>query len=66
MTASVCRVCGRPLRAQKWAALRIGPTCHKRTHSRTAPHIPTPPPPDHIPGQAELPLTHHQPTLWSL
>ncbi|MGW9299395.1 DUF6011 domain-containing protein [Streptomyces cyaneofuscatus] len=65
MTTAVCRVCGRRLRSAQWRARGIGPVCARRTRQQPAPHIPTPAPDHHIPGQAELPLVHHQPTLWS-
>ncbi|MFB7845479.1 DUF6011 domain-containing protein [Streptomyces sp. NPDC056053] len=66
MTAPSCRVCGRLLRSETSRARGVGPTCHRRTGGHTGPHIPTPRPDHHVPGQAELPLIHHQPTLWSL
>ncbi|MFJ6319679.1 DUF6011 domain-containing protein [Streptomyces californicus] len=65
MTGPSCRVCGRRLRSEKTRARGIGPVCARRTR-QTTPHIPTPTPDHHIPGQDELPLVHHQPTLWSL
>ncbi|MFJ3258471.1 DUF6011 domain-containing protein [Streptomyces sp. NPDC086771] len=66
MTAPACRVCGRPLRSEASRARGVGPICHRRTHGRAAVRIPTPPADHHVPGQVELPLVHHQPTLWSL
>ncbi|MER6607335.1 DUF6011 domain-containing protein [Streptomyces sp. NPDC000927] len=66
MTAPSCRVCGRLLRSEKWRARGIGPVCARATGACTRPHIPTPRPDHHIDGQSELPLVHHQPTLWSL
>ncbi|WP_443069250.1 DUF6011 domain-containing protein [Streptomyces sp. NBC_01362] len=61
-----CRVCGRLLRSERWRARGVGPVCWSRTRGRTAVRIPTPHPDHHVPGQDELPLVHHQPTLWSL
>lgn len=61
-----CRVCGRVLRSVRWRVRGIGPVCARRLGDRPAPRIPTPPPPDHIPGQTELPLQPMQPSLWSL
>ncbi|MFF9684571.1 DUF6011 domain-containing protein [Streptomyces bacillaris] len=61
-------MCGRRLRSARWRARGIGPVCARRnqpTH-QPGPHIPTPAPDHHIPGQTELPLAHHQPSLWSL
>ncbi|MEU3976861.1 DUF6011 domain-containing protein [Streptomyces bacillaris] len=66
MTGPRCRVCGRRLRSARWRARGIGPVCARRNQSQPAPRIPTPTPDHHIPGQDELPLVHHQPTLWSL
>ncbi|MFF8716196.1 DUF6011 domain-containing protein [Streptomyces sp. NPDC015184] len=65
MTGPSCRVCGRRLADPASRARGIGPICAKAAKARAAVHIPTPHPPEHVPGQAELPLIHHQPTLWS-
>ncbi|MEU2134953.1 DUF6011 domain-containing protein [Streptomyces sp. NPDC018352] len=63
--APSCRVCGRLLRSETSRARGVGPICHRRTHG-TAPRIPTPHPDHHVPGQTELDLFTHQPTLWSI
>lgn len=56
MTPS-CRVCGRPLRSERWAALRIGPVCERRTRGHTAPRaVVAHATPDIHPGQTEIPL----------
>ncbi|WP_443051211.1 DUF6011 domain-containing protein [Streptomyces sp. JV185] len=65
MTPS-CRVCGRLLRSERWAARGIGPVCAKAAGERPAPRIPTPQPDHHVPGQTELPLPPMQHELtWS-
>ncbi|MCX5431904.1 DUF6011 domain-containing protein [Streptomyces sp. NBC_00257] len=61
-----CRVCGRLLRSERWAARGIGPVCAKAAGEHTAPRIPTPRPDHHIDGQTELDLAYRQVTLWSL
>ncbi|WP_424863077.1 DUF6011 domain-containing protein [Streptomyces sp. MMS24-I29] len=68
-----CRVCGRRLADPASRARGIGPTCARATGAHTRPHLltsthhlPTPRPDHHIDGQTELPLIHHQPTLWSV
>ncbi|WP_353962211.1 DUF6011 domain-containing protein [Streptomyces anulatus] len=58
-------MCGRRLRSEKWRTRGIGPVCARRTGNRPPPHIPTPTPDHHVPGQTELPLQPMQPTLWS-
>ncbi|MEU3220002.1 DUF6011 domain-containing protein [Streptomyces sp. NPDC006971] len=60
-----CRVCGRRLADPASWARGIGPVCARASDGRPRPHIPTPPPDHHVDGQTELPLVHHQPTLWS-
>ncbi|MFJ4852423.1 DUF6011 domain-containing protein [Streptomyces sp. NPDC088730] len=66
MTTPCCRVCGRVLRSERWRVRGIGPVCARRVGDRPLPRIPTPTPDHHVDGQAELPLVHHQPSLWSL
>ncbi|WP_443062847.1 DUF6011 domain-containing protein [Streptomyces sp. NBC_00441] len=61
-----CRVYRRVLRTERSRAAGVGPVCRRRSQPRTAVRIPTPTPDHHIDGQTELPLDHHQPTLWSL
>ncbi|MFJ2374998.1 DUF6011 domain-containing protein [Streptomyces sp. NPDC087769] len=61
-----CRVCGRLLRSEKWAARRIGPVCWSRTHGRTGPPPTTHGEPEIYPGQTEIPLPPMQHELtWS-
>ncbi|MEV8353159.1 DUF6011 domain-containing protein [Streptomyces niveus] len=63
-----CRVCGRRLRTEASRARGAGPVCWRATR----PPVHRPPTadlaarPEPIPGQTELELTPHQPTLWSL
>lgn len=62
-----CAACGRRLRQSSPSGL--GPVCARRlgVTTRRAPAIRSPDvPPAPMPGQTELPLTEHQPTLWSL
>lgn len=79
MSRRRCAGCGRTLRTSPGP---YGPTCARKLagsppDSRTGapgPRLPTrrhkaptdAPTPPRIPGQTELPLTDHQPTLWSL
>ncbi|WP_422397474.1 DUF6011 domain-containing protein [Streptomyces acidiscabies] len=82
MTARTCALCGRGLRTPESRAVGVGPVCARKLAGSPPPGrtgIPSPPvaprlpqrltrphSPDVIPGQAELPLTNHQPTLWSI
>jgi len=63
-----CR-CGRPLRDPVSRARGLGPVCARRLGLATR-HPPairaTDAPVEPMPGQTELPLIDHQPTLWSL
>ncbi|MGW6531416.1 DUF6011 domain-containing protein [Streptomyces venezuelae] len=62
-------VCGRLLADPVSRGRGLGPVCARRLQGRTARRSALPRPavtPDPIPGQTELPLTDHQPTLWSL
>ncbi|MGA5009032.1 hypothetical protein ACPCDX_29090 [Streptomyces koyangensis] len=43
----------------------LGPVCERQQRTVRA-TIPAPRPDDILPGQTELALTDHQPTLWSL
>lgn len=65
---SRCAACGRRLRNPSLSGL--GPVCARRLGRTAAPskRARTTPPavPVHVPGQTELPLQDHQPTLWSL
>lgn len=58
-----CRDCGRLLRRPRPSGL--GPVCERRRRGLRA-TIPAPRPDDALPGQTELPLADHQPSLWSL
>lgn len=68
MTASLCRVCGRRLRSQESRTRGAGPVCWRatRTPVHRTPTADLTTVPEAIPGQTELELTPHQPTLWSL
>ncbi|MFD5031679.1 hypothetical protein ACFWM0_14875 [Streptomyces sp. NPDC058405] len=59
-----CRVCGRP-RTPESRTRGTGPRCWRNTQPPVR-RAPTPAEPAAIPGQTELPLLPHQPTLWSL
>lgn len=63
-----CQVCGRRLRSQESRARGVGPVCWAATrtpvHRPPAAALGTAPEP--IPGQTELDLEPHQPSLWSL
>jgi hypothetical protein len=62
-----CGACGRRLARPSPSGL--GPVCARRLGltSRKPPAIRgADTQPDRIPGQTELPLVDHQPTLWSL
>lgn len=62
-----CAACGRPLRRPSPTGL--GPVCARRLNPTPTrrPAIRTPDtPPGPIPGQVEIPLQNHQPSLWSL
>ena len=63
-----CRECHRPLRRPSPSGL--GPVCERRRNAQPLPvpaaRVPTAGPVPAIPGQVELPLRDHQPTLWSL
>jgi hypothetical protein len=72
-----CRDCHRPLRDPESRSLGYGPDCARKhgltpTKPRRTSAIPrlkpapVPPAPDTIPGQTEIPLVFHQPTLESL
>jgi hypothetical protein len=79
MSARKCAGCGRALRASPGP---YGPVCaRKHTQSLSAgrtgaagPRVPPGPSqpltarntPPHCDGQTELPLAHHQPSLWSI
>lgn len=74
---SECRDCGRPLRSEDARLLGYGRDCARkrgltprkprRTPAVRRPKPATvPPAADTIPGQDELPLFHHQATLWSI
>ena len=58
-----CRDCGRVLRRPRPSGL--GPVCERKQRPPRA-TIPAPRPDDVLPGQTELPLADHQPSLWSL
>ncbi|MFB6593962.1 hypothetical protein [Streptomyces diastaticus] len=58
-----CRDCGRALRRPRPSGL--GPVCERRRRGPRA-TIPAPRPDGVLPGQTELPLTDHQPSLWSI
>jgi hypothetical protein len=63
-----CRVCGRPLPRSRTG---IGPVCARRLTGPTRRPRPATvrgndDPVPVIPGQTELPLALHQPSLWSL
>ncbi|MEU2755957.1 hypothetical protein [Streptomyces albidoflavus] len=60
---AACRDCGRPLRRLRPSGL--GPVCERRRRGPRA-TIPAPRSDDVLPGQTELPLADHQPSLWSL
>lgn len=68
MPSARCTACGRRLRRPSPTGL--GPVCQRRLRSRppsrTTPAAATGSPVPPIPGQTELPLVHHQATLWSL
>lgn len=63
---SRCAACGRRLRRRSPSGL--GPVCARRLGATVQPAraSPTTDPMPEIPGQTELPLTDHQPSLWSL
>lgn len=72
-----CRFCPRPLTNPESQQRGYGETCGrrrglippKRRRTRAVPRLKpatVPPDPDTIPGQDELPLFFHQPTLESL
>ncbi|MFI2078658.1 DUF6011 domain-containing protein [Streptomyces triculaminicus] len=65
-----CGLCGRVLTDQASRARGVGPVCARRSQSHTAARVPRSgplfTPITDIPGQTELPLAPHQPTLWSL
>lgn len=76
MTTPRCRGCGRPLKHPSPSG--YGPVC-ARKHTPPAPRrhrtptrrssgrpAPVKPAPDALPGQTELPLYFHQPSLESL
>ncbi|MFD9151581.1 hypothetical protein ACFWDF_30815 [Streptomyces diastaticus] len=58
-----CRDCGRVLRRPRLSGL--GPVCERKQRPPRA-TIPAPRPDDVLPGQTELPLADHQPSLWSI
>jgi hypothetical protein len=68
MPTNRCTACGRRLRRPSPTGL--GPVCERRLRPRTAARntpaaaVGGPVPP--MPGQTEIPLVHHQATLWSL
>ncbi|MEV8033946.1 hypothetical protein [Streptomyces sp. NPDC086182] len=62
-----CGACGR--RLARPSPTGLGPVCARRLGLTSRPPTvirSTNTQPDHIPGQTELPLVEHQPTLWSL
>ncbi|WP_353963261.1 DUF6011 domain-containing protein [Streptomyces sp. NBC_01549] len=62
-------VCGRLLRDPASRVRGLGPVCARRLQGRTAPRPSIASPTNRsepIPGQTELPLVEHQPTLWSI
>ncbi|MBZ6102762.1 hypothetical protein [Streptomyces olivaceus] len=64
---SRCAACGRRLRRPSPTGL--GPVCARRLAPTARPSATVraaPPPDHHVPGQTELDLTDHQPSLWSL
>jgi hypothetical protein len=64
-----CRSCGRQLRDERSRRLGVGPVCARALRAHTEPRVFIPAPTvtyDSIPGQTELPLAYHQPTLESL
>ena len=60
--------CGRSLRDPESRDRGLGPVCWRKLHGRPrrGVRIPTPAAVEPGPGQTELPLVPHQPTLWSL
>lgn len=60
-----CGLCGRVLADPVSRARGVGPVCFRASGGRTAPRVPVPEA-GPIPGQTELPLVEHQPSLWSL
>jgi len=74
---SQCRSCHRELRDPESRAIGYGPSCAakrgltppKQQRTRSVPRrrpATVPPAPDALPGQTELALFHHQPTLDSI
>ena len=72
---SECRDCHRPLRSDEARRLGYGRDCARKRglgpkrRMRAVPRLKpatVPPAPDTIPGQTEIPLVFHQPTLESL
>ncbi|MET7788102.1 DUF6011 domain-containing protein [Streptomyces sp900116325] len=61
-----CCSCGRLLRSQASRARGLGPYCARALRGRIAPRTPASVVDPPIPGQTELPLQPHQPSLWSL
>lgn len=74
-----CRACHRPLQSEASQRLGYGPECAekhglkpKKRRPAARPRVrrlkpaPVPPAPDALPGQTELSLFFHQPTLDSL
>ncbi|MFF2650563.1 DUF6011 domain-containing protein [Streptomyces sp. NPDC058045] len=60
-------MCGRLLHDPVSRVRGLGPVCARRLHGQPAARpMPATPSVDRIPGQTELPLIDHQPTLWSL
>ncbi|MET8978528.1 DUF6011 domain-containing protein [Streptomyces sp. NPDC004539] len=69
VAAPVRCVCGRLLADPVSRAAGLGPVCRRRLAGRTEPRVSIPRPnpgTEPMDGQTELPLTDHQPTLWSL
>ncbi|WP_093931555.1 DUF6011 domain-containing protein [Streptomyces sp. ok210] len=61
-----CAACKRLLRSRASRARGFGPYCARALRRRIAPRTPPPAVDPPIPGQTELPLQPHQPSLWSL
>lgn len=70
--AARCALCGRLLADPASRARGLGPVCFRRSGGRPGPRALRPRPPGapgvpvpEIPGQAELPLSPRQTSLWS-
>ncbi|MFJ1696243.1 DUF6011 domain-containing protein [Streptomyces sp. NPDC088252] len=61
-----CAACRRLLRSQTSRARGLGPHCARLLRGHTGAFVGLPAAEPPIPGQVEIPLRDHQPTLWSL